>query len=57
MLETYPEVLEIKDICAILRIGRRGVYQMLKKGALPYRKIGRCYKIPKDAIIHYLNEK
>lgn len=57
MFETYPEVLEIKDICAILRIGRKSVYQMLKKGALPYRKIGRCYKIPKDAIIHYLNDK
>lgn len=55
MLENYHEVLEIKDLCSILRIGRKTAYQLLKSGYLPYRKIGRVYKIRKDALIKYLN--
>lgn len=57
MLENYPDVLEIKDICSILRIGRKTAYQLLNSGAIPYRRIGRNYKIRKDAVIHYLQEK
>lgn len=56
MLENYPDVLEVKDICSILRIGRKTAYQLLQSGSIPYRRIGRNYKIRKDAVIHYLQE-
>lgn len=56
MLENYPDVLEVKDICSILRIGRKTTYQLLQSGAIPSRRIGRNYKIRKDAIINYLQE-
>lgn len=56
MLENYNEVLNIKDICAILRIGRKIAYHLLQNGEIPYRRIGRNYKIRKDAIIEYLNQ-
>ena len=56
MLENYNEVLNIKDICAILRIGRKTAYHLLQNGEIPYRRIGRNYKIRKDAIIEYLNQ-
>ena len=57
MLDIYPDVLTIKDICEILRIGRKTAYDLLKSGKLAYRKIGRCYKIPKDGLLRYLEEK
>lgn len=57
MLENYPDVLEVKDICSVLRIGRKTAYQLLKSGKIPNRRIGRKYKIRKDAVIDYLQEK
>lgn len=54
MLENYQDVLEIKDICTVLRIGRKTAYKLLQSGQIPYRKVGRNYKIRKDALIAYL---
>lgn len=56
MFETYPDVLDVKDLCSILRIGRKTAYHLLKSGVIPYRRIGRNYKIRKDTIIEYMNQ-
>ena len=56
MLDGYKDVLNIKEVCEILRIGRKTAYSLLKAGKLPYRKIGRCYKIPKAGLIRYLRD-
>lgn len=56
MLESYQDVLDIKDMCKVLRIGRKTAYRLLQDGQIPYRKIGRNYKIRKDAVITYLEE-
>lgn len=56
MLENYQDVLDIKDMCKVLRIGRKTAYKLLQNGQIPYRKIGRNYKIRKDALITYLEE-
>lgn len=56
MLESYHDVLEVKDVCSILRIGRKTAYQLLREGEIPCRKIGRNYKIRKDAIIQYMHQ-
>jgi len=56
MLENYPDVIEIKDLCLILHIGRKTAYHLLQSGAIPFRRIGRNYKIRKDAVIQYLQE-
>lgn len=50
----YPDVLEVKDICALLRIGRVQAYELLNSGVIPYRRIGRIYKVRKEALIEYL---
>lgn len=57
MLNDYRDVLTVKDVCEILRIGRKTAYDLLKSGKLAYRKIGRCYKIPKETVIEYLTSK
>lgn len=57
MLEAYSDILDVKDLCAILRIGRKTAYQLLRSGVISYRKIGRNYKIPKEMVIKYLIEK
>lgn len=57
MLEPYNDILDVKDLCEILRIGRKKAYQLLRSGVIPYRKIGRNYKIPKELVIKYIIEK
>ena len=59
MLENYQDILEIKDICAVLRIGRKTAYKLLQSGQIPYRKVGRNYKIRKEELwisIKYRNQ-
>lgn len=56
MLENYPDVLNVKDMCSALRISRKTAYRLLNEGRIPCRRIGRNYKIRKDAVITYLEE-
>lgn len=57
MLEQYNDILTIDDLCGILMIGRNRAYEILKTGSLKGFQIGRVWKIPKMAVIEYLNEK
>lgn len=54
ILESYPDVLNPHDLCEILRISPKTVYKLLQMGAIPYRKIGRQYKISKTALIEFI---
>lgn len=54
MLESYLDVLDVNDMCSILNIGRKTAYQLLNTGEIPCRRIGRIYRIRKDAVIEYL---
>ena len=56
MLNDYPEVLSVKDICSILHIGRTTAY-LLQDGVIANRRIGRTYKVSKDVLIEYLNNQ
>jgi excisionase family DNA binding protein len=56
MLNTYKDVLDVNDLCAVLRISRKTAYSLLKQGIIPYKKIGRVYRIRKTAVIEYLNK-
>lgn len=57
MLENYRDVLDTKDLCEILRIGRKTAYSLLTSGEIPCRRIGRKYRIRKDSVIEYLQIK
>ena len=54
MFDGYPDVLGVKDVCTLLRIGRVQAYSLLHSGVIPYRRIGRIYKVRKEALIEYL---
>ena len=56
MLENYEDVLDIKDMCRILKISRKTAYKLLLTDQIPYRRIGRNYKISKRALIDFLEE-
>lgn len=56
MLEQYEDVLAVADLQELLGIGRNVAYALLQSGALPSLRIGKKWRIPKDAVLHYLGQ-
>ncbi len=56
MLEDYSDVLNIDDLCEILHISRKSAYRFLKQGEIPYKRIGRVYRIRKSVLIDFFNK-
>lgn len=53
----YPDILAAKDLREILGIGRAGVYKLLEAGEIQSFKVGRTYKIPKKAVIDFVERQ
>lgn len=52
----FPDVLTIHQLREALGIGRRGAYKLLESRAIAGFKIGNTYKIPKTALIAYVQK-
>lgn len=57
MLEHLPDILTVKDLQAVLSIGRSKAYSILHSGDLQYITIGRQIRIPKKYLLDYLQRK
>ena len=55
LLKEYPAVLSISDVAEILNITPATVRRHIKTNDLPYIKVGRLIRIPKDSLISYLH--
>lgn len=55
LFERYPDVLTVHQAREALGVGRTGVYKLIEQGLLKCFKIGNAYKIPKSALIEYVN--
>ena len=56
MLENYDALLTINELRDILNIGRNAAYELLNQGAIPAFRIGRCWKIPREAVEAYIGQ-
>lgn len=56
MLEQYEDVLTVMQLQEILGIGRNTAYALLNTKAIPSIRIGKKWRIPKDAVLHYLGQ-
>ena len=55
LFERYPDVMTVHQAREALGVGRTGVYKLIDQGLLKCFKIGKAYKIPKTALIEYIN--
>ena len=55
LFERYPDVMTVHQAREALGVGRTGVYKLIDQGMLKCFKIGNAYKIPKTALIEYIN--
>ncbi|PYE55485.1 helix-turn-helix domain-containing protein [Deinococcus yavapaiensis] len=46
---------EVKELPAVLRLGKNAVYELLRSGQLRSIRYGKKYIIPREAIVEFLN--
>lgn len=56
-LEELPALLTVGEMSKILRIGRVKAYQIIKTPGFPSVKIGRSVRIPKKALLKWIEPK
>ena len=52
---SYPDVVSVDELQAMLRIGRNSAYDLLRSGAIQALKIGKKYIIPKLNVVKYIS--
>jgi excisionase family DNA binding protein len=55
VFKEYPDVMDVKQVSAALDVSTKMVYRLIRDGAISSLKIGREFRIPKVAIMRYLN--
>lgn len=53
-LEQYPDILSVEELCEVLNVGANAAYELLNKSTIPAFRIGRRWKIPKEAVAQYI---
>jgi excisionase family DNA binding protein len=53
----YPEIMTINETRSFLRVSYGTVKSLITTGAIPARRIGRDWKVPKQAVLDYVMEK
>lgn len=56
LFSDYPDVMTVQHLRSALGIGRLGAYKLLGDGKIQSFKIGNTYKIPKTAVIEYVEQ-
>ena len=54
MLNQYEDIMTISDVAEALFIGKNRTYELLSKGIIKGFRIGRVWKIPKEAVREYI---
>ena len=54
-LRKYDDVLTIPDLMDYLAVGKNTAYTLIREGKIKSFRIGRNYKIPKQAVIDYIH--
>jgi len=49
-----PLVLSVEDIADTLAIGRNAAYQLVKDGNIQSIRVGRSIRIPRNALIQFV---
>ena len=54
--DDLPLTLRVEELMPILGIGRNTAYELIRSGQIRSIRIGRCYRIPRDAVIEFLQK-
>ncbi|MCG7285822.1 MULTISPECIES: helix-turn-helix domain-containing protein [Micrococcales] len=54
--EQPPRVrfLTVAEVAEVMRVSKMTVYRLLHSGEMPAVRVGRSFRVPQDALDHYL---
>lgn len=55
--DDLPAVCGIHELAAYLRVGKNTAYELVNTGQIPAVRVGRQYRIRKEAVLEFLNGK
>ena len=53
--DDLPLALRVEDLMPVLAIGRNTAYELVRNGQIRSIKIGKQLRIPRDAVVEFLN--
>ena len=56
MFSNYPDILTVKQVCEMLKIGRNNAYALIRSNQIKSITIGRQIRIPKDNIVDFIQK-
>ena len=54
--ENYSDILTVKELCSLLKIGRNTAYELIHSGAICHIRIKNQIRIPKAYVIEYIQQ-
>jgi excisionase family DNA binding protein len=54
MFNNYPDIVTVKELQEMLRVSKGTAYELVNSKIIKSLRIGRKFKIPKQAVINYL---
>jgi excisionase family DNA binding protein len=54
MLENYRDVLTVKEVAEVLRIGKNAAYSLVRDNKIKSVKVGRKYLVSKQILLDFL---
>jgi excisionase family DNA binding protein len=56
MSSDQPRVrfLTVAEVAEVMRVSKMTVYRLVHSGQMPAVRVGRSFRVPKDALDHYL---
>ena len=52
----FPDILSVLQLSHMLNINEKAAYQLVRENLIEHFKIGRTFRIPKLAVIKYMNK-
>lgn len=57
MFEKSNDILTVKDLCSLLKIGKNTAYDLIHSGAIECVRIKSQIRIPKKNVIDYIQKQ
>lgn len=54
MSEAEPQLLTVREVARILRIGRDLAYQLAREGKIPVLRLGRRMVVPRQILMRWI---
>lgn len=48
------EILTLEETCALLRVSRPTLFELIKRGDIPCRKVGRAWRFRREVVLDWL---